>query len=138
VDQTVDQIEAHIDRTRARIGSNVRELEEKVDAATDWRAQVRARPYAALGAACLGGLVLAVALGARVPRWNTTQHARETTGTTRARRGFDPQGQIGDLWDDVATALLGVAATKVRRYIADLVPEFDEHYARASQRASGH
>ena len=126
MDQTVDQIEAHIDRTRARLGSNVRELEEKVDAATDWQAQFRARPYAMLGAACLGGVLLAATLHSR--RSHRIVPVQAALG-----RGFDPRRQIGELWDDVATALLGVASTNVQRYIADLVPDFDEHYARAAQ-----
>ena len=37
MDQTFDQIEAHIDLTRERLDSNVRELEHKIDAATDFR-----------------------------------------------------------------------------------------------------
>ena len=37
MDETANQIEAHIDRTRERLGSNLRELESRVDAATDWR-----------------------------------------------------------------------------------------------------
>ena len=127
MDQTLDQIEAHIDRTRARLGSHVREFEERVDAATDWQAQFRARPYAMLGAACLGGMLLAGTLRSRTSRRRVPRQA--PTG-----RGFDPLGQIGNLWDDVATALVGVASTKVRDYIADWVPGFDEHYTRAAQR----
>ena len=42
--QTVDQIASQIDRTRERLGSNLKELEQKVDAATDWREHYRARP----------------------------------------------------------------------------------------------
>jgi hypothetical protein len=126
VDQTVDQIAAHIDQTRARLGSNVRELEEKVEAATDWQAQFRARPYVMLGAACLGGVLLAATLRSRGAH-------RSAPLAAIGGRGFDPRRQIGDLWDDVASALLGVASTKVQHYIADLVPDFDEHYARAAQ-----
>jgi hypothetical protein len=128
VDQTVDQIEAEIGRTRARLGSNVRELEQKVDAATDWQAQFRARPYTLLGAACLGGLLLGATLRSRGPRGHSALRATSAMGAGETRRGFD-------LWDDVATALMGVASAKVRDYIAELVPDFDEHYARASQRA---
>ena len=62
MDETTDQIEAHIDRTRERLGSNLRELEDKVEAATDWREHFRERPHVFLGAAFIGGLVLASAL----------------------------------------------------------------------------
>ena len=51
MDETANEIEAHIDRTRERLGSNLRELEDKVDAATDWREHFRERPHLFLGAA---------------------------------------------------------------------------------------
>ena len=35
MDETTDQIEAHIDRTRERLGSNLRELEDRVEAARE-------------------------------------------------------------------------------------------------------
>jgi hypothetical protein len=38
------EIESEIDRSRQRLGSNVQELERRVDAAVDWREQFRARP----------------------------------------------------------------------------------------------
>jgi len=59
MDETANEIEAHIDRTRERLGSNLRELEDKVDAATDWREQFRGRPHVFLGAAFVGGAMLA-------------------------------------------------------------------------------
>ena len=62
MDETVDQIEAHIDQTRQRLGSNLQELERRVDAATDWREQFRARPYMALGVAFAGGVAIATVL----------------------------------------------------------------------------
>ena len=55
MDETANQIEAQIDRTRERLGSNLRELEDKVDAATDWREHFRERPHLFLGAAFIGG-----------------------------------------------------------------------------------
>ena len=62
MDETANEIEAQIDRTRERLGSNLRELEDKVDAATDWREHFRERPHLFLGAAFIGGVVLASAL----------------------------------------------------------------------------
>lgn len=125
--QTVDQIASQIDRTRERLGSNLKELEQRVDAATDWREHYRARPFVMLGAACLGGVVLAATL-------------RDRTAGPRApfaampRRGFDPRGSVLDLWDTVATALVAVASTAVKDQIAEWVPGFDEQFARAAQR----
>ena len=65
MDQTASQIEAHIDRTRDRLGSNLRELEGRIEAATDWREHFRERPYVFLGAALVGGVVLAGLLRSR-------------------------------------------------------------------------
>ena len=128
MDTTLDQIEAHIDRTRERLGSNLRELEDKVDAATDVRAQFQARPYVMLGVACAGGLLLATAL-------RPSRGSQRTMATSAARRGFDARGQLVDLWDDIATALVGLASATVKDYIGERVPGFNEHFTRASQRA---
>ena len=35
--ETPEQIEAHIDQTRMRLGGNFRELQQQVDDALDWR-----------------------------------------------------------------------------------------------------
>ena len=59
MDETPREIEEHIDRTRERLGSHLKELEHKVEAATDWREHFRARPHFFLGAAFVGGAMLA-------------------------------------------------------------------------------
>ena len=51
MDETAHEIEAHIDRQRERLGSNLKELEDKIDAATDWREHFRERPHLFLGGA---------------------------------------------------------------------------------------
>lgn len=129
--QTVDQIAAQIDRTRERLGSNLKELEQKVDAATDWREHYRARPYVMLGAACLGGVVLAATLRDRMAAPRAPFAARPRPG------GFDARGSILDLWDTVATALVAVASTAVKDQIAEWVPGVDEHFARAARNGRG-
>ena len=65
MDETANEIEAHIDRTRERLGSNLRELEDKVEAVADWREQFRARPHVFLSAAFVGGAMLARAFRQR-------------------------------------------------------------------------
>lgn len=132
MDETIQQIETHIDRTRDELGSHLRELEARVSAATDWREHVRTRPYATLAAAMAGGIVLAKVLN----RGN--QKRRFTTPeTAQSRSSIDARGKAMDLWEDIANALIGVAATGVTAYIGGLVPGFaDEMQRAASQRPS--
>jgi ElaB/YqjD/DUF883 family membrane-anchored ribosome-binding protein len=65
VDQTTDQIEAHIENTRDELGANLQELEQKVKSVADWRRQFRNNPMMMLGAAFAGGILLASLLGGR-------------------------------------------------------------------------
>jgi len=132
MDETTDQIEAHIDRTRERLGSNLRELEDKVEAATDWREHFRERPHVFLGAVFIGGLVLASALKSK------------SAGRPRSGVAVNPvvgghgsvQAQARELWNNIQAALVGVATAQIKDYIGDLVPGFDDHYRRAEQRAA--
>jgi hypothetical protein len=132
MDQTVNQIEAHIDRTRERLGSNLRELEDKVEAATDWREHFKERPHVFLGAAFIGGIVLASALRSR-----SAGRSLSGVAVNRTMSGHGSvQGQALQLWNNVQGALLGVATAQIKDYIGELVPGFDDHYRRAEQRTA--
>ena len=130
--ETANQIEAHIDRTRDRLGSNLRELEEKVEAATDWREHFRQRPHVFLGAAFIGGVVLASAL--------KSKSAGRPLSAVAVNPAVNSHGlaqrQALQLWNNVRGALLGVATARIKDYIGDLVPGFDDHYRRAEERAA--
>jgi hypothetical protein len=127
--ETANEIEAHIDRARERLGSNLRELEDKVDAATDWREHFRERPYLFLGTAFITGLVLASTL-----RPKTAGRPLSSVGVHRILGGGAVQAQAGELWHNIQGALVGVASARIREFIGELVPGFDEHYRRAEQR----
>ena len=134
MDETANQIEAHIDRTRERLGSNLKELEAKVEAATDWREQFRERPHLFIGAAFVGGAILAGAVGAKTLRRGGETHA---PGVRRmAPSGGSAQKEALELWDNVKAALIGVASSRIKQYIGEFVPGFDDHYRRAEQRAA--
>jgi hypothetical protein len=130
MDETPREIEAHIDRTRERLGSHLMELEHKVEAATDWREHFRARPGVFLGAAFVGGATLAVALHAR--------SQRPVSDDAGIRRFVDDpssaRAQVLELWNTLKGALIGVASTRVIDYLGELLPGFDEHYRRAEER----
>ena len=132
MDKTVNEIEAQIDRTRDRLGSNLRELEDRVDSATDWREHFRERPHLFLGSAFVGGVMLAGAFRRASPR-----RERGDIGAPRALPVHgSAQAQAMELWNHVQGALVGVAGARIKEFIEQLVPDFDEHYRRAEQRAS--
>lgn len=127
MDQTVHEIESQIDHTRRRLGSNLKELEQRVDAATDWREQFRKRPFVAMGLACTGGLALAAAVRPR-------SSSRAVRPERRSLSHVDARGQVREVWDNLQTALIGVATAQVKDYVGAMMPGFDEHYRRAQQR----
>ena len=132
MDETAYEIEAHIDRTRERLGSNLKELGNKVDAATDWRGHFRERPHVFLGAAFVGGAILATAFRARsLPPSPEHAGVRRSTGS-----GSSAQAEALELWHNVKGALIGVVSARIKGYIGEFVPGFDEHYRRAEQRAT--
>ena len=133
MDETIDQIEAHIDRTRERLGSNLEELERRVDRATDWRQQFRARPYTALGVAFAGGVVIATVIRYRSSSQGFTS-SRGAAAPAPSRSDSDVREQALDVWNNIKGALVGVATTRVKDYIGELIPGFQEHFQRAEQR----
>ena len=135
MDETVDQIEAHIDQTRQRLGSNLQELERRVDAATDWREQFRARPYVAMGLALAGGVAMATVV-ARRSRGHSFSPSRAATSAAPSRHGTDAREQALEAWDTIKGALISVATTRVKDYVAELIPGFEEHVQRAEQRTA--
>ena len=109
MDETANEIEARIDRTRERLGSNLRELEDKVDAATDWREHFRERPHLFLGAALMGGIVLASSLKRK------SAGRRLSAGGQPARDGNGSvQAQAWELWSNIQAALVGVAGLRIK------------------------
>ena len=130
--ETVHEIAAHIDRTRERLGSNLKELERRVESATDWRAQFRARPFAGLGLACAGGALMAAFLYSRALR--RPPRPLEARVDPLAERGSDARGQARDLWNDIKQAFIGLAGARLKEQIDTLLPGFGEHVKRAEQR----
>jgi len=129
MDQTANEIEAHIDRTRDRLGSNLRELEVRVDAATDWREHFRERPHLFLAAAFAGGVML----GTAFRRTSTTPGRGYADVSRPVRSNGYVQVQAREFWNNVQGALVGVASAGIKKYIAEMVPGFDEHYRRVEQ-----
>jgi Protein of unknown function (DUF3618) len=126
MDQTADQIEAHIDRTRDRLGANLEELEARVESAIDWRQHLRAHPRVVVGAGFVGGILLAVAM--REPR-------RRGSADRLVTPALGPAvAQLRELWDDVQTALINAGGSRLTTMLGELVPGFADHYRPAGPR----
>ena len=134
MDETLGQIEAHIDRTRERLGANLKELERRVDVATDWREAlprqaVPSRWGSPLRAECCSR-------GSRDPdrRVSTFALSDDMIGGARPGRRSDIREQALETWDNIKGALVGVATARVTDYISELVPGFADHLPRDTRR----
>jgi uncharacterized protein DUF3618 len=114
--QTVGQIEAHIDRTRHELGANLKELEHRVEAATDWRRHFRARPLAFMGAGFVAGAVI----GAMVPNGGG-RHRRPPAARRNHQTKAADDGAGTDMSSYLKDAVMAFTASLLRLYINDLV-----------------
>lgn len=150
--EKTEQIERHIKRQRDELGDNFSELERKVRDAFDWRTQFQEHPGAMLGLALVGGALV----GAILPRSSVTSRV------TSRRRSFSeppapraeysaPQaapaalagkaysassGEVAqkttEVWDNLQSAAIDIAAARLSDAIEGLVPGFSEHYKKAA------
>jgi hypothetical protein len=141
VGENTNQIEQEIRAERSELGRNLRELEIKARDLTDWRTHYQGRPGLFLTVAFGGGVVLGLLATParseshvdngfegmhdvpREPRMRMPQVVQET----RALAGR----QLGQTWNSIADALLGVVSAKAVQFISELVPGFREHYSTA-------
>jgi hypothetical protein len=63
--QTSDEIVSVIDQTREDLRANLKELETRAKAATDWRSYVDKHPGPMVVAALVGGALLSAIMGKR-------------------------------------------------------------------------
>jgi hypothetical protein len=153
-----NQIEQHIRRERYELEANFNQLEAKVKDAFDWKSQFQQHPGAVLGAALVGGALLAVILpkprnGSRAYNSEVPSRAHsfledENPYTNRAQmagteappspsRGYSAytsktRSASNDVWDTLKAAAVGLASTRLSEYIEEFVPGFTEQYRKAA------
>lgn len=136
--ESTSQIERDIAAERNELGRNLQLLENKARSLTDWRTYFRNHPFAMMGVALGGGVLLGVLthnLGAREASGFDDDHLIEpddshyaapspfVSSAARMRR------QFGDTWEHIADALLAVASAKAIDFVGQKVPGFREQYA---------
>lgn len=125
MDESPDQIENHIRSTRRTLGSNLEELENRVKDATDWRVQFGRHPAAFLGTAFAVGALLSIGFSGRRP----PQH--EAAATRPHGHSGAAAPATGELGRQIATALVGVAASQIGTLLARAAIDFRRQQKRA-------
>jgi hypothetical protein len=144
-----DQIERHIKNERNALSEHISELEEKVKEAFDWRTQFEEHPGAMMGAAFVGGAIIAALLPStssitrRVSShrysdpWSpyTNREVAQpslSVGSAGSSRAFSKDRKTSETWENLKGALMGLAATRVGEFVEQVVPGFTEHYKKAA------
>jgi hypothetical protein len=129
--QTSDQIETHIESKREDLKSNLQELEGRVKSATDWRHYFNQNPGMMIAAAFGGGVLLAAMMRKR-RTWEPSSSVSSSTPVDAARSvQTRTKHEVLAKLDTIKSALVGVAATKFKGILSEVVPQFSEHLAQA-------
>jgi hypothetical protein len=137
--ESTSQIERDIAAERNELGRNLQLLENRARSLADWRTYFRSHPWAILAAAAGGGVLLGALTGgigdsAASESEYETESTREQRFAASTPSAFSPTAarvrrQLGDTWDHIADALLGVASAKAIEWVSEKVPGFKEQFA---------
>jgi hypothetical protein len=129
--QTSDQIETHIENKREDLKANLQELEGRVKSATDWRHYFHQNPGMMIAAAFGGGVLLAAMMRKR-RTWEPSSSVSSSRPVDAARSmQTRTKHEVIDKLDAIKSALVGVAATKIKGILGEVVPQFSDHLAEA-------
>jgi hypothetical protein len=128
-----ERIKGDIEDSRADLQGNLRELERRVEDVSDWRYQFGKRPYVMLGAAAAAGAVVGILAGPR--RWSSSSYRHQIAGGESRRGVMDTV--VPQAWENIKTALIGMAASRLQDVMEEVLPGFKQHYHNAEQRTTG-
>ena len=142
MDRAVDRIEQHIDDERDALLSNLEELEDRVMSVVDWRRHFRSNPATWAGVAFGGALLMAFAVTRRprAPRLNYPRAAesRAIHSESPATYSDHRRRELSRVWLTIESALIGLAAAKLKQKLAELLPGFRQQLARGDGEGYGH
>lgn len=122
--ETTEKIEDFMTHKREHLGSNLRVLEKRMRAATDWQSHFRNHPGWAIGAALGGGAILALLVLPSGPR-------RPTVRRLADRPPDRHQEEIHSYWNQLKSAAIAVAAQRIVGYADEAVPGFRQQMEKA-------
>jgi hypothetical protein len=136
--QTTNQIEAHIENKREELGANLKEFEQKVKSVTDWKHHFENNAMTMLGVAFGGGVLLASMLGSSKSRGGRRSYTPPNAPESYAGSNLQRRKAL-ETWDNIKGALIGVAATRFKDFVGEVVPGFQEqfHKTEAKTKAIG-
>jgi hypothetical protein len=133
MERSSERIEWQIDRERAVLRSNLVELENRVKSAVDWRRYFESNPPLWLGVAFGSGLLLALAASRRAYTSESEAYMRPE-GSPRMSSSLEHSDYrrraLSRAWGSIESALIGMAAAKLKDTLAQVLPGFREHLAR--------
>ena len=129
--QTTDQIENHIETKREDLKSNLQELETRVKTAADWRHYFQNHTGTMVAAAFGGGVLLSTMVGKAKSAGVVSANAPPAPSNTTHSRTAGAKHEVLETWNTVRSALVGVAASKFKGMLGEVVPGFTEHLAKA-------
>ncbi|HSU60864.1 MAG TPA: hypothetical protein VLI55_16240 [Bryobacteraceae bacterium] len=133
MDEKSDQIEREIQLERGQLGSNLNELQSRVEEATDWRVQFQKKPMLMMGVALGGGLLLASMTRKRRRRGGSYSDERSAT-EYHPRRGTELQKNAAlETFDSIKGAMIGVAANTFKDWLGEAIPGFRDQFQKTAQ-----
>ena len=128
------RIEDEIRSERHALDRNLHVLESQARQLADWRGHYARHVPAALSVAFGAGVLLGLA----GHRSHARPRARAIEAPSAPRAGFSPlkvltanpraRQQVGDTWQNILEALVGVAAVKAVEWIGNVVPGFRDEW----------
>ena len=122
--EKAERIERHIEQQRSEVRDNMLELKHKVRRSVDWHAQVDERPLAMVGLAFGAGFLVSAFLSARTAR---PDFSRMSSDDHRP----SPTPSYGGTLEILKGAVIGLASAKLKEFVEELLPGFQEEYRKA-------
>jgi hypothetical protein len=157
MDEKPDEIMSHIESQRDQLGRNLNELESRVKSATDWRVQFDKNPMLMMGVALGGGLLLGSIVGGSKKSsssrsdWSSRSYSAGSSGYAASASNLSSAGstpsasstspavreqkkKATDTLEHIKAALVGFATAKVKEFMTEALPGFNNHLEEAERK----
>ncbi|HEY1875216.1 MAG TPA: hypothetical protein VGG67_12510 [Steroidobacteraceae bacterium] len=130
MDRATDRIERHLDHERQALRSNLAELEHRVRSVVDWRRQFRGNTAGFLGCACASGLLIGMMTARRAQDPSGREYSTSPGDKPATPYADHRRRELSLAWRTIESALIGLAAAKLKDTLGQLLPGFREQLVR--------